>query len=780
MTRRRRVLLVDRQWFPWAAVAGVWMVLTTVNVVNVFLRVPGLDQEERFQWYVLPQIVLGFSWILLAPLAIGALRRHPLHGPAWLRSVPYHVVWALFLSTMAVTVFRLGGEVFLPVHKPLALIAQGVVRTVRYNLHDSFLYYAVTIGAALVAQIGAAKRARESAAAAMKEQVAEARLDALRFRLQPDFILSTLGTLLPLIEREPTAASRMIVRLGEVLHRNYRSDQSRFSTVRDEVQLLGAYLEIERMRYGDRLETLLPTVDGESADALLPPLLLLPLVQHAIAIGVLDRPGRSRIALAVRRDGDTLLLAVTEEGEEPYRDAGSVLTPEDPDPVALRLRSLHGQDASLKRRLLSPSSLSVEIRVPFRAVPREEWKAPESPGDVVPGSRHAPVRSAAGPASPGPFLGHPILTAFALLLFFALYFGSQCHLQISQNPALASQSWLDIYGPSFARTAIWTALAPAFLLACRLFPLDPRPRAKSLAAHALLAAVFAAAVPVVLSAASPVFPPAFYDCGTPPGVFSKLSGWPLALAAMRLGFLSEFVTYLVLATLRWAWGAYQKMHEEEARALHLEAALASARLGALESQLRPHFLFNTLNAVLPLIEKDPKLATNTIVRLGDILRTALDADSAPLVPLSEEIDFCRRYLEIEKTRFRDRLVVSFDVEPGVLPCLVPNLLLQPVVENAIKHGVSLHPGSGEIRISARKRSGRLVLEVVNSGAPNTDELQTPSVGLGLSNVRRRLEQLFGDGHSFCCRRLRTGDFEVAIDIPIEIPEAAGPVEAVAN
>jgi two-component system, LytTR family, sensor kinase len=780
MTRQRRVLLVDHPWFPWAATASVWVVLTIVNVANVFLRVPGLDQGERFRWHVLPQIVLGFSWILLAPLAIGALRRHPLNGSAWLRSVPYHVVWAAFLGTTAVAVFQVGGEVLRPVPRPLASIGLGIVRNVRYNLHDSFLYYAVTIGAALVAQIGAARRARERAAAAMKEQVAEARLDALRFRLQPDFILSTLGTLLPLIERDPVAASRTVVRLGEVLHRNYRSDQSRFSTVRDEIQLLGSYLEIERARHGDRLEALLQPVDEELADGLLPPLLLLPLVQHAIAIGVLDRPGRSRIALSVRREGDRLLLTVTEQGEQPYRDARSVLTVEDPDSVALRLRRLHGQDSSLRRRLLSPASLSVEIRIPFRIIPRGSLNFPERPSDVPSGACHAPVRSAAAPAPPASLLGHPVLTTLALLLFFALYFGSQCHLQISQSNAIALLSWFDIYGPSFARMAIWAALAPALLLACRLFPLDPRPRPMSLVAHVLLAALFAVAVPVALGAISPAFPPAFYDCGTPPAKFMKLSGGPLALAALRLGFLSEFVTYVVLAALRWAWGAYQKMHEEEARALHFEAALASARLGALESQLRPHFLFNTLNAVLPLIEKDPRLAMSTIVQLGDILRTALDADSAPLVPLSEEIDFCRRYLEIEKTRFRDRLAVTFDVEPGVLPSLVPNLILQPVVENAIKHGISRNPGSGKIRISARRRSGRVVLEVVNSAAPNADELQTPSAGLGLSNVRQRLEQLFGDDSTFRCRRLRSGDFEVIIGIPLEIPETPRVDEAVAS
>ena len=768
---RHRAVLVDRPWFPWAAAAGVWVVLTLVNVANVFLRAPGLGQSLRLRWYVLPQIVLGFSWILLAPLAIGALRRHPLNGPAWLRSVPYHVVWAAFLGTMGIVVFQLGAEVLRPVQRPMGSVAMGVVRSIRYNLHDGFLYYAVTIGAALVAQIGAARRARETAAAAMKEQLAEARLDALRFRLQPDFILSTFEMLLPLIERDPAAARRTIVRLGEVLHRNYRSDHTRFSTVRDEVQLLAAYLEIERTRHGDRLETLLSPVDEGVADALLPPLLLLPLVQHAIAIGVSARQGKSRIALEARLEGERLFLAVTEEGEEPYRDAGSVLTPEDPDPVALRLRRLHGQDVSMRRRLLSPSSLSVEIRIPFRAVSRGAWRIPQRSGEVPSGSRHAPVRSAVPPAAPGPFLGHPALTAFAVFLFSALYFGSQYHLQIAGDPSMASLSWLDVYGPSLARTAIWAALAPAFLLACHRFPLDPRPRARSLAAHAILAATFAATVVLALGAVSRAFPPAFYA-----GMSGRSSAW----VALRLGFLSEFVTYLVLATLSWGWGAYRRTHEEEARALHLEAALASARLGALESQLRPHFLFNTLNAVLPLIEKDPRLAASTIAQLGDILRVALDADSAPLVPLSEEIDFCRRYLDIEKTRFRDRLAVSFDIEPDVLPSLVPNLLLQPVVENAIKHGISRHPGSGDIRVSARRRDSFLLLEVINSGDPNADEAQGSKDGLGLSNVRQRLQHLFGDGHDFRCRRLRSGDFEVVIGIPIEIPEVRSLEEATAS
>jgi LytS/YehU family sensor histidine kinase len=185
----------------------------------------------------------------------------------------------------------------------------------------------------------------------------------------------------------------------------------------------------------------------------------------------------------------------------------------------------------------------------------------------------------------------------------------------------------------------------------------------------------------------------------------------------------------------------------ELRSARLEAHLAEARLGALRTQLHPHFLFNTLNGILPLIRLDPEAAARTLVQLGDLLRASLQSDATHLVPLSREVDFLRRYLEIEKTRFRDRLTVTFDVAGDVLDAAVPSFVLQPLVENAVKHGVSRCPGPGTLSLAARRDGAALAVEVRNE-APGADAGPLPpSDGVGLSNARARLVQLYGGAAS---------------------------------
>ena len=763
--------LVDRPWLPWAATAFVWSSLTVLNVVAALLRSPDLTPSLRFRFLVFPNLVLGAAWILLAPAVIGAVRRFPLRGPAWPRSAAVHLLLAAVLGGSTVVLFQLGAELLRPSLRPPSDVAAALLRGLRFNIHEGLLSYVIAVAVTVAADAARARRERDRQASRMKEALAEARLDALRFRLQPEFILSTLRMLPGLVERDGASAARTSVRLGEVLHRTFRSDRCGIATLREEADLLEAYLDIERTRWGGRLEVEVERGPAPLEEARLPALLLLPLVQHAVAIGVGSRTGPSRISFRSSRDGSDLVLTVAEEGAEPYADAVSALTPEDPDPVARRLRGLFGASASLRRRLVSPSSLAVEVRIPLRTGPTpEELSRPERPGEPAPARR----RLLAGAGLPSP--AEPAAQPFARLLarpvpalalfwgFSALYYGTQYHLQTSGFPSAASLPAWRIYGPSFVRAAAWALLTPAFLAAARRLSSGGGRGLRWLASTALLAAAFGAGVPVL---------PAFYDPAGPCDVLSRLAGTPAFVpAAIRLGFLTEFLTGLILAGLVRAHEAWRRSGEDGLRASRLGAALRGARIGALESQLRPHFLFNTLNAVLSLIGTDPALAVATLVRLGEILRVALDANSPPLVSLSEEIDFCRRYLEIERTRFQDRLTVTFDVDDAIGDALVPTLLLQPVVENAVKHGISRQPGWGTIRVEAHRRDARLEILVHNSAGPGEVDRPAPGSGFGLENVRQRLLHLFGERHSFSCGPVPSGGFDVRIGFPIEIPAAA--------
>jgi LytS/YehU family sensor histidine kinase len=195
-----------------------------------------------------------------------------------------------------------------------------------------------------------------------------------------------------------------------------------------------------------------------------------------------------------------------------------------------------------------------------------------------------------------------------------------------------------------------------------------------------------------------------------------------------------------------------------------------ARLKTLEAELHPHFLFNTLHAISTLVHTDPESADRMISRLSDLLRLTFDRSGAAGVPLKEELEFLQKYLEIEQTRFQDRLSVRFDIAPETLDAEVPRLILQPLVENAIKHGVSPRSGPGLVQIAAKRLGDLLSLEVRDDGVGLTTAARTRlHSGVGLSNTRDRLECLYGSRH-----RLDFSEGSNGLAVRIEIPYHRAP------
>jgi ligand-binding sensor domain-containing protein len=239
--------------------------------------------------------------------------------------------------------------------------------------------------------------------------------------------------------------------------------------------------------------------------------------------------------------------------------------------------------------------------------------------------------------------------------------------------------------------------------------------------------------------------------------------------------------FLALAGLAFLAGAVL-IHRVRLRAARLQTELAAARLEALKAQLQPHFLFNTFNTILPLIYRDPDSAAHTLVQLGDLLRASLEQDATRLVPLRSELDFLNKYLGIQMVRYRSRLTTAFDVEEEALDAAIPSLILQPLVENAIKHGISKHPGPGRIEIACRREGDFLYLRVWNTAG---EELRDASQrktggGIGLTNIRERLAVIYGDRFHFSSAREDEG-FEVVIRLPLQfLPRKETPSETPAR
>jgi LytS/YehU family sensor histidine kinase len=235
------------------------------------------------------------------------------------------------------------------------------------------------------------------------------------------------------------------------------------------------------------------------------------------------------------------------------------------------------------------------------------------------------------------------------------------------------------------------------------------------------------------------------------------------------------MTYLFLVGLAHAL-AYRR--ESETRALNaaqLETRLVEAQLQALQRQLHPHFLFNTLNTISGLIHTDAAAADTMIDQLGDLLRMTLHTSITQEVPLKDELDVLQKYLEIEQTRFGNRLGVSMHIQPDTLDAKVPNLLLQPLVENAIRHGIAPNARHGWIEIHADRADADLTLQIRDSGdGLPPDRLMALNRGVGLENTRARLEHLYPSAFQFSFTNLDRG-FCVTVRIPFQVEELTEPI-----
>lgn len=223
--------------------------------------------------------------------------------------------------------------------------------------------------------------------------------------------------------------------------------------------------------------------------------------------------------------------------------------------------------------------------------------------------------------------------------------------------------------------------------------------------------------------------------------------------------------YGVIACTTHAYVYRRLFQDRQLRAARLETQLARSELQVLRSQLHPHFLFNALHAVSTLMHRDVEAADTMLARLSDLLRASLTSAGTHEVPLKEELQFLERYIDIERTRFRDRLVVRIDAEPGTLDACVPHLLLQPLVENAIHHGVGPRPGPGIVEVRAWRSGEDLRLLVRDDGLGAAALASDNPSGIGLANTRRRLRRLYGRSHGFRASPSPGGGFRVSLRLP---------------
>jgi two-component system LytT family sensor kinase len=235
------------------------------------------------------------------------------------------------------------------------------------------------------------------------------------------------------------------------------------------------------------------------------------------------------------------------------------------------------------------------------------------------------------------------------------------------------------------------------------------------------------------------------------------------------GILTFLILYAAIVTVSYVLESRERLALQQTETARLNELLSKAQLDALRRQIEPHFLFNTLNAVAGLVrEGRTDAAVGMIAGLSDFLRRVLQDSTQQQVPLGEEMEFAKKYLDIQKVRFAERLQLSVDVPTELYPAQVPSLILQPMVENAVKHGIAKRAQGGAIRIAASRCDGMLTLSVCNDGPSLPADWEMTRSGIGMSNVRTRLQSLYGDAFELSMRNQEAGGVEVSVSLPFAI------------
>ncbi|HWE49795.1 MAG TPA: histidine kinase [Bryobacteraceae bacterium] len=353
---------------------------------------------------------------------------------------------------------------------------------------------------------------------------------------------------------------------------------------------------------------------------------------------------------------------------------------------------------------------------------------------------------------------------FAIWTAYGLLSAWQSHYwySFSQHP----MSWADALRFEVTYAWLWGACCPLILWLSSHFRIErnhgSRPLLANIAVHVAAMTVFVVLTKTVFELIT----------APPDSAFHNFT-WVKLFRSIEMTSDTGVLLYAMILLIEHSFAYYKRYQNGLLNAARLQTELARAQLQALKMQLHPHFLFNTLHTISALVHEDPERAEHTIVRLSELLRLFLANSMIHEVPLSEELRILDLYLEIERTRFEDRLSVHIDVPAELRAAMVPNLVLQPLVENAIRHGVGKRSSPGWISVAAEKYGGTLVLRVTDNGEGlNKAPGSRPESGFGLSITRGRLESLYGPHQSLVLRNIQTGGAEARITMPFNTQETS--------
>jgi two-component system, LytTR family, sensor kinase len=314
-----------------------------------------------------------------------------------------------------------------------------------------------------------------------------------------------------------------------------------------------------------------------------------------------------------------------------------------------------------------------------------------------------------------------------LVLSIEVYFNNRAGMK------MGSVDFLEVAIPQFGRAVMWAFMAPLILQMREKMPLSRGGGWGGIGFHLAMSFVVMATYYLGRMLAYMLFWEKFSE-----------DFWTMALNGFYGRNIIDMAYYWAVIAFGYSLEIHQRYKNEELKSVQLETRLVETELKALREQLRPHFLFNTLNTISVLVRENKNDAAVTLIaRLSSLLRMSLDNTGVHEVTVRQEMDFLERYIDIQKARFSDRLNVGIDIEPAAMEARIPNLLLQPLVENAIVHGIASKSGPGRVDVLGHVANGRLHLEVRDDGPGLGDGSKRAKEGVGLTNTRERIAKIYG-------------------------------------
>ncbi len=341
------------------------------------------------------------------------------------------------------------------------------------------------------------------------------------------------------------------------------------------------------------------------------------------------------------------------------------------------------------------------------------------------------------------------LLIFAAWTFLAVFSSAQSAVFFMQRGRPID--WGEMLSYRFADWYTCALFTPLFFWLARRYPIDRR--------------TWRTALPLTLAVTS-VCVVLKYSLLVPLEKWLGLDSGVTVAGAITRNFASESMAFWAVVGIIHAFEFNRRYQEREIAAADLRTKLSEAQLEALRSQIHPHFLFNTLHSISTLMHRDVEAADSMLTRLSDLLRLTLKHRGENEIALRDELSLAEHYLAIMSIRFGDRLTIAQTIEPDTLDALVPQFVLQPLLENALQHGVAATPGPARVEISARAAGPRLVLAVTDNGRGAASASRGERHGMGLSNTRLRLEQLYGRDHSLTLEKLPERGTRISVEMPL--------------